>query len=393
MDQQDSEGTSQQDSSIVPAQQYETDHRPQTTGHRSQTTFRVLIAGGGTGGHVIPALAIARELRESHKADVQLIGTARGLEARLVPEAGFPLHLVQVGQLNQVSLATRMRTMTGLPASVFRCAALLRTIRPHVVLGVGGYASGPAMLAALMLRIPMIAYEPNAVPGMVNRRIGRFVANAAVAYPETARYFRRAEVTGVPIRDEIARTGPLQLQPPRLLITAGSNGAKIFNDTMPSIARDLLRSVPGLQIVHQTGERAFDATRAAYLENGLTEADVEIRAFLTDMPRQLKDATLVLARSGSTVAELSAAGRPSLLVPFPLAADDHQTRNAEAMVKLGAAELLPQAELTREVLLTRLRTLLLDTARLQRMSDAARAGSKPDALRRIGQMLAAFRPA
>ncbi len=354
--------------------------------------FRVLIAGGGTGGHVVPALAIARELRDAHGAAVHFVGTARGLEARLVPEAGFPLTLMKVGQLNRVSIGTRVKTLTALPAAIVRCVWLLRALRPHVVLGVGGYASGPAMLAALALRVPILAYEPNAVPGLVNRRIARYVADAAVAYPETARYFRHAEVTGVPVRAEVFATGPLPLEPPCLLVTAGSNGAKVFNETLPGIAADLLQAVPGLRVVHQTGDRGFAATAAAYSANGISKEQVEVCAFVADMPRYLNGATLVLARAGSTVAELAAAGRPSLLVPFPLAADDHQTKNARAMRELGAAELLPQAELTPESLLNRLRSLLLDKARLQSMAEAARAAARPDALWKIGRMLVAFRP-
>ncbi len=364
----------------------------QANNRQSTGNFRVLVAGGGTGGHVIPALAIARELSNVHGATVHFVGTARGLEARLVPEAGFPLTLVRAGQFNKVSLGTRVRTLGALPGAVVRCAALMRQFKPHVVLGVGGYASGPAMLAALALRVPMVAYEPNAIPGLVNRRVGRFVANAAVAYPETALYFRKAGVTGVPVRPEIFNIRPLPVEPLRLLVTAGSNGAKIFNETLPNIAADLLRAVPGLTIMHQAGERAFEATLAAYRASGIAEDQVEVHAFLPDMPHQLDLATLVLARAGSTVAELAAAGRPSLLVPFPLAADDHQTRNALAMTTLGAAELLPQRELTPESLLEHLRSLLLDPARLQRMAAAGRAAAWPDALHRIRRMLAVFAP-
>ncbi len=357
-----------------------------------QVSFRVVIAGGGTGGHVIPALAIACEMRDVYGAEVYVVGTSRGLEARLVPEAGFPLSLIDVGQLNRVSFATRVKTLTALPIAVRRCVSLLRTIKPQVVLGVGGYASGPAMLAARLLRLPMIAYEPNAVPGLVNRWIGRFVQNAAVAFAETARYFRRAEVTGVPVRKEMFCTGPVPLGKPRLLITAGSNGARVFNETLPVIAADLLRSVPGLKIMHQTGVRAFEATLAAYRAAGIGEDQAEVQRFFADMSQQLDAATLVLARAGSTVAELAAAGRPSLLVPFPLAADDHQTKNALAMVKLGAAELLSEAELTPESLLERLRGLLLDHSRLQQMAGHARAAAKPAALHEIGKMLAGFQP-
>ena len=164
---------------------------------------RVMIAGGGTGGHVVPALAIGRELRDAHGAEVQFIGTERGIETRLVPAAGFRLELVRSGQLKNVSLATRLRTLADLPLGVVRCLSLMREFKPQAVVGVGGYASGPAMIAALLLRIPMLAYEPNAVPGMTNRLVGKRVNAAAVNFGQTAKYFRNAEVTGVPVRPEI----------------------------------------------------------------------------------------------------------------------------------------------------------------------------------------------
>ena len=329
---------------------------------------------------------MARELRASYGAEVELLGTSRGIETRLVPEAGFPLHLVEVGQLANVSLLTRARTSFGLPLAVRQCLGLFRQFQPDVVIGVGGYASGPAMLAALARRLPTMVYEPNAYPGMVNRSVGRFVGGAAVAYAETVPYFRRAVLTGVPVREEIVACGPIQLHPPRLLVTAGSNGARVFNETLPGIAAALLEAVPGLTIVHQTGERAFAATEAAYRGQGISPHQVHVAPFLQDMPAQLNRATLVLARSGSTVAELAASGRPSLLVPFPRAADDHQTKNALAMVRGGAAELLPEADLTAALLLQRLQHLLQAPETVLKMSLNARSMSRPGALREIAMM-------
>lgn len=351
--------------------------------------LRVLIAGGGTGGHVIPALAIGRELRDSFAAEVRFVGTARGLETRLVPEAGFPLQLIQVGQLKNVSLSTRLRTLADLPLGLLRCIGLVRSFRPHVVVGVGGYASGPAMMAAILLRVPTLAYEPNAAPGLANRLVGKYVGVAAVNFAETAKYFRNAVVTGVPVREEIFSVPDRPLGAhPRLLITAGSNGAKIFNDTLPGIASRLLERVPGLTIVHQTGEKALAAVTEAYSSASVDPSRVVPTAFLIDMPQQYAAADLILARAGSTVAELAAAGKPALLVPLPTAADDHQRKNAELVVEAGAAEMLLQADLTPDVLLERLAGLLTDAERLRTMSLAARAMAKPGALRRIGEMVA-----
>lgn len=354
-------------------------------------SLRVLIAGGGTGGHVIPALAIGRELRDKHGAEVRFVGTARGLETKLVPEAGFPLELVRSGQLKNVSLTTRLRTMMDLPLGVMHCVGLLRSFRPQVVVGVGGYASGPAMIAALLLRVPTLAYEPNAVPGLANRLIGKRVNAAAVSFARTTQYFRNAVVTGVPVRQEIFDLPPRAADAaPRLLITAGSQGAKVFNDTLPEIAVALLAAVPGLTIVHQAGPRQLETTVAAYEASGADPARWDVQAFLTDMPAQYAACDLVLARSGSTVAELAAAGKPSLLVPFPQAADDHQRKNAEVFAEAGAAVMLLQADLTAEVLLSELARLLLDKNLLAAMSERARTLAHPGALERIAGLVVAL---
>lgn len=354
----------------------------------AKALLRVMIAGGGTGGHVVPALAIGRELRDVHGAEVRFIGTARGIETRLVPEAGFRLELVRSGQLKNVSLATRLRTLADLPLGVLRCVSLLREFKPQVVVGVGGYASGPAMMAALLMRIPTLAYEPNAVPGMTNRLVGRRVNGAAVNFAQTARYFRNAEVTGVPVRPEIFALPERPAgAPPRLLVTAGSNGAQVFNETLPQIVAQLLEEVPGLTIVHQAGPRRLEETRAAYAKSGADASRWSVEAFLTDMPAQYAAADLVLARSGSTVAELCAAGKPSLLVPFAAAADDHQRKNAEVLVEAGAAEMLLQRDVTAETLRAALAALLKDGPRRTAMAERARSLARPGALQRIVEMV------
>ncbi|MHB1959886.1 MAG: UDP-N-acetylglucosamine--N-acetylmuramyl-(pentapeptide) pyrophosphoryl-undecaprenol N-acetylglucosamine transferase, partial [Acidobacteriaceae bacterium] len=176
--------------------------------------LRVLIAGGGSGGHVIPALAVARELAQSYGAAVHFVGTARGMETRLVPEAGFPLDLIQIGQLNNVRLTKKIATLSRLPFSVLACMRLLRKFHPHVVFGVGGYASGPAMLAAILTGTPRVAFEPNAVPGMVNRWTGQWVQAAAVNFPDTLRYFRNGHVTGIPVRPEFFALPPRPVDAP-----------------------------------------------------------------------------------------------------------------------------------------------------------------------------------
>ncbi len=358
--------------------------------------LRIVIAGGGTGGHVIPALAIGRELRDHHAAELLYIGTARGLETKLVPAAGFPLRLVRSGQLKNVSLRTRLKTLTDLPQGVLQCVQHLRTFNPQVVVGVGGYASGPAILAAAMLRIPTLAYEPNAVPGLTNRIAGRFTSAAAVNFPQTTHFFRNAEVTGVPVRPEIFDLPPRPAHPAsdaplRLLVTAGSQGAAVFNELLPRIAHRLMRAMPSLSIVHQAGPRHLQATRSAYAQSlagmELDPARVAVEAFLDDMPAQYAAADLILARSGSTVSELCAAGRASLLVPFPQAADDHQRRNAEVLAEAGAAQLLLQANTDEHTLEKALLSLLTDNARRESMARQASSLGRPGALQRIAAMV------
>ncbi|HUX27890.1 MAG TPA: glycosyltransferase, partial [Terracidiphilus sp.] len=246
--------------------------------------LRVLIAGGGTGGHIIPALAVARELVDSHGAEVLFVGTARGMEIRMVPEAGFRLRLVDVGPLKNVSLITRLRTMFDLPRSIVACRRLIREFKPDVVFGVGGYASGPAMAAALWLKISTMAFEPNAMPGLANRLVGKRVQAAAVNFPAAAEWFHNAEVTGIPVRPEFFTLRQPVSAAPHLLVFGGSQGARLFNQTLPLIVPALFDAIPGLTILHQSGARHAETTQAAYAATGADPARWEVRPFLDDMP-------------------------------------------------------------------------------------------------------------
>lgn len=361
---------------------------------KALATLRVLIAGGGTGGHIIPALAVARELVARHGAEVLFVGTARGLETRLVPEAGFRLRLIDVGPLKNVSLATRLQTLARLPISIIECRRIIREFGADAVFGVGGYASGPAMAAALRLKVPTMAMEPNAMPGLANRLVGKRVQAAAVNFPAAAKWFRNAEITGIPVRPDFftldATYGPPDGAAPHLLVFGGSQGARIFNVHLPRVVPALLDAVPGLTVLHQSGMRHAEATQAAYENSGADRARWQVRGFLEDMPAQFARAQLVMSRSGaSTVAELAAAGKPALLVPFAAAADEHQRRNAEAMVAAGAAAMLLENEL--EVagkLLETLKKLLTGPERLAAMSAAARTQAHPGTAERIADRLA-----
>jgi len=367
--------------------------------------MRAILAGGGTGGHVIPALAIANEIKKTYDAEILFIGTARGIENRLVPAAGYPLQLVRVGALKNVSLLTRAKTAFDLPRAVWDAGRMLNEFAPDVVIGVGGYASGPAMLAAIMKHIPTLAFEPNVVPGFANRIVAKFVSAAAVHFEETARYFRHAKVTGVPVRRAFFEIPPRN--PPSsaksaeegwgnrrtLLVFGGSQGAHAINEAMIRCLRVLLREAPGIHVVHQTGERDYNDVLSAYqdIEKGsaVSGLSFEIFKFIEDMPAAFARADLVVCRSGaSTVAEIAAAGKPAIFVPFPRAADDHQRINAEALANHGAAVAVEESRLEGVWLAETIAALLQDSHRLKMMSEAARALAHPNAARDIAEMAA-----
>jgi len=350
--------------------------------------MRAILAGGGTGGHVIPALAIAQELENRYQAEILFIGTARGLENRLVPAAGFPLQRVKVGAFNRVSLATRLKTMLDLPRAMISAAGILNEFQPDIVIGVGGYASGPAMLAAILKHIPTLAFEPNLVPGFANRVVARLVSAAAVHFEQTAEHFRNPVVTGVPVRPAFFEIPKKKYSPasPVLLVFGGSQGAHSINQAMISALPRLAKRLPSLEVIHQTGERDYNEVHAAYSRIAIS---AEVHKFIDNMPAFFARADLVLCRSGaSTVAEVAAAAKPAIFVPFPQAADDHQRRNAEAMEQAQAAVVVEQTRLDEVWLVDTIGALLEDPSRLSRMGDRARAMAHPDAAKEIAQLAA-----
>jgi len=349
--------------------------------------MRVIIAGGGTGGHVIPALAIAQELQSRYNAEVLFVGTARGIETRLVPAAGFRLEIITVGALNRVDLATRVKTLFDLPRAIAQSARMITDFRPDVMIGVGGYASGPAMLAASFMNVPMMAFEPNVVPGIANRLVAPMVRAAAVHFPATQRYFRKAVVTGVPVRREFfhvpARSSDSR---PTLLVFGGSQGAHAINAAIIESLPQLTQAVPGTHLIHQTGEKDYEAAQAAAASAGIS---AEVSRFIDNMPGAFARADLLVCRSGaSTVAEITAAGKPAIFIPLPTAADDHQRHNAETLANAGAALLLPQAELSGDRLTQEIVSLFGDRARLSQMGAAARKFAHPQASAEIAALAA-----
>ncbi len=348
--------------------------------------MRVIIAGGGTGGHVIPALAIAHQLQKQFAAEILFIGTARGIETRLVPQAGFPLELIRVGALKNVSMATRAKTMFDLPRALWTAGRIVSDFNPDVVIGVGGYASGPAMFAAIRRRISTLAFEPNVVPGFANRLVARFVSAAAVHFEETCEYFPHCKVTGVPVREAFFQIPPKALESqPTLLVFGGSQGARAINQAMIESLPGLQAKIPALRIVHQTGQRDYDNVLAAYQQSGIAS---EVHKFIDDMPATFARADLLVCRSGaSTVGEITAAGKPAIFVPFPRAADDHQNVNARALEREGAAVVVEESNLGAAYLVETIMSLFGDPARLRAMSVAARSLAHPKAVEEIAEMV------
>jgi UDP-N-acetylglucosamine--N-acetylmuramyl-(pentapeptide) pyrophosphoryl-undecaprenol N-acetylglucosamine transferase len=347
--------------------------------------MRIIIAGGGTGGHVIPALAIAQQLKKQFAAEVLFIGTPRGIETRLVPQAGFPLELIQVGALKNVSLMTRVKTMFDLPRAIAASSRMLSEFDAEVVIGVGGYASGPAMVAAIRRRLPTLAFEPNVVPGFANRMIARWVSAAAVHFEETCRYFPHCRVTGVPVRSAFFEIPPKTGGEPTLLVFGGSQGARAINQAMIESLAGLREKIPGIHIIHQTGQRDYDHVLAAYQQSGISG---EVHKFIDDMPGTFSRADLLVCRSGaSTVGEITAAGKPAIFVPFPAAADDHQNVNARALERAGAAVVVEESNLEAAYLVDTIAAMIGDPRRLQSMSEAAKSLAHPKAVEEIAEMV------
>ncbi|HEY6098893.1 MAG TPA: undecaprenyldiphospho-muramoylpentapeptide beta-N-acetylglucosaminyltransferase, partial [Anaeromyxobacter sp.] len=347
--------------------------------------MRLLVAGGGTGGHVFPGVALAEEVVTRHPAnDVVFVGTARGLEATVVPQAGFPIELIDVKGLKGKGLLDTLRNLLLLPLAFVQSVRILRRWRPDVVVGVGGYASGPVVLVAWLLRIPTAVQEQNAVAGFTNRVLGRFVRAAFTAFPEAASHFPRRKVyqLGNPIRRTLMENfmrPEVKHDRPRLLVFGGSQGAHALNmrviEALPHLAdlRDRLR------ITHQTGARDREYVEKGYRAVGF---EPDVREFITDMSAAYAEADLVVCRAGATtLAELTVCKKPSLLVPFPAAADNHQVRNALSLVDAGAAVMIEERDLTGEVLAHEIRAILGSPERRDRMARAAGRLGSPQAAR------------
>jgi UDP-N-acetylglucosamine--N-acetylmuramyl-(pentapeptide) pyrophosphoryl-undecaprenol N-acetylglucosamine transferase len=357
----------------------------------------VLFAGGGTGGHLYPAIAVARELLARRPdARVTFVGTAAGIEARVIPREGFELDVIRSAGLKGKSLVSLLRGAALLPLSAVDAWQVLSRRRPAVAVGVGGYSSGPVIGLAALRGIPTLLMEQNAMPGVTNRTLARVVGAAAVTYDESRTFFgSKAFVAGNPVRSEFFEPAAASGQEApdadvspgaaRILVFGGSQGAHAINVAMVEAASWLASGSSGLAVTHQTGERDLEMVREGYRRHGIR---ARVEPFLFEMHREMKAADLVICRAGATtLAELTAAGRPSILVPLPTATDDHQRKNAQAMVSAGAALMIEQRELTGERLAGAIRTAAADAAALERMSAAARRLARPDAARVIADRI------
>jgi UDP-N-acetylglucosamine--N-acetylmuramyl-(pentapeptide) pyrophosphoryl-undecaprenol N-acetylglucosamine transferase len=355
----------------------------------------MLIAGGGTGGHLFPGLALAEEVKTRHpRNEVLFVGTPRGLETRIVPRNGFPLELVDVGPLKRQGTVGTLRGLGRLPRALWQSRRILQRFDPDVVVGVGGYASGPVVMAAWTMRIPTAVQEQNALPGFTNRTLGHFARACFIAFDEARAGFppARTHLLGNPIRraflDNYLHSKEPSAERLSVLVTGGSQGAHVLNLRVAE-ALELLAPVlgPRLSVLHQTGEK--DLPEIARRYQGLQGSGLDARAaaFIDDMANAYAQADLLVCRAGATtIAELTVCKKPAILVPFPYAADDHQTVNARSLVTSGAALLLPERELTGEKLAAELRGLAEDRERLRRMARQSGLLGRPQAAREIAEV-------
>ena len=341
--------------------------------------MKVLIAGGGTGGHLFPGVAIAEELRARHPdAEITFVGTRRGIEARVLPDLGWPLELIEVSGLKTVGAMGAVRGMFRLPRALLQARRLIKKYRPDAVIGVGGYASGPVVLAARLGGVPTAICEQNSIPGLTNKMLGRIVRSVFLSFDESRRFFKPKKIlmTGNPVRRDLvqkllgeapAHTGV------HVLVCGGSQGAVAVNE----LASQALIAVGGVTITHQTGEKDLEATRARYQAAGVA---ADCHAFIKDMAAAYQRADIIIGRAGATtVAELAIAGKPAVFIPYPFAADNHQELNAREMAAKGAALMFRQSELTADKLADALRPLLADETRRSAMGAAMKSLAKPGA--------------
>ncbi|PYS35511.1 MAG: undecaprenyldiphospho-muramoylpentapeptide beta-N-acetylglucosaminyltransferase [Acidobacteria bacterium] len=351
--------------------------------------MRVLIAAGGTGGHIYPAIAVAKEImRRDPKSVVRFVGTTRGLENRLVPQAGFELSIIESAGLVNMALVQRLRGLLVLPKSFLDARRLVKSFAPGVVVGAGGYVSGPVVLTAALMHYPTVVMELNAVPGFTNRRLASFVDAASVSFEATLPYFRgRGVVTGNPVRREFFDIKPKRRDPRRfsLLLFGGSQGSHAINNAMIAALPRLEPYRERMHVMHQTGKSDFEKVRNAY-EAASWRDQAEVREYIDEMMAAVAENDLIVSRAGATTsAELMAGGKPAIMVPLP--GQLEQRRNAEALRDAGAARMISQEELSGERLANEITSLIEAPEEIARMETAARKLAKRDAAERAVDLI------
>jgi UDP-N-acetylglucosamine--N-acetylmuramyl-(pentapeptide) pyrophosphoryl-undecaprenol N-acetylglucosamine transferase len=344
-----------------------------------------VMAGGGTGGHVIPGIAVARELRRMGQ-EVLFVGTERGVESRMVPAEGFRLEKIRVGGIKNLGIMTRVASLWRLVTETVGQIAKFGEWKPAAVFSMGGYVAGPPVLAAVIRGVPLVVMEPNAMPGVTNRYVARWVNRALISFEEAAKYFPkgRTELTGRPVGEEFFRIQPKTEGSFTILITGGSQGSRTLNEAARQSWPLFQAAGVPIRFIHQAGSRMFESVAADFQKTGLAG---EVKEFITDMPAGFAQADLIVCRSGGTVAEVAAAGKPSIMVPLPTAADDHQRRNAEAFELAGAARLSLDRDWTGQRFFDWVMELYQDRAKLLEMGERARKLARPGAARRAAEIL------
>ncbi len=343
--------------------------------------MRVLIAAGGTGGHIYPGIAVANEiLQRDEKSEVKFVGTERGLESRIVPENGFELLTIESKGLKSVGLVGKIKGLALLPKSFLQARKILEQFKPDLVAGAGGYVTGPVLLMASLMRIPTLAMDSNALPGFTNRQLARFVTKAALTFEEALPYFGdKGVVTGNPVRKEFFEIEPKDRgEKINLLLFGGSQGARAINLAMIDALANLKNVKDKLNITHQTGKLDFETVKKGYAENDWSEAD--IREYISDMVSQFEKTDLIISRAGATTcAELAAAGKVAIMIPLPTAADDHQRKNAEALENNGAAKMILQKDLDGESLAKVIKDFINSPEKITEMEKNAKKMARADA--------------
>lgn len=343
------------------------------TEQQGKKKLRILIAGGGTGGHLFPGLSIAEELSAKRNCDTRFVGTVRGIEARVIPKTPFRLYTIPVSGLYRVGLKRKIKTFLKLPIALLKSLWILLSFRPHLVIGIGGYASGPLLALAVLLRKRTVIQEQNAYPGMTNRMLGKYVKLAFIPFDQSGHLFKNPVVVGNPIRkaiSEAAKTNDDRDDSPfTITVVGGSQGAHVLNKTVIAMLPLMEPSAADIQLIHQTGKSDFEEVRTAYQSHPRIRSTV--RVFIDDMGELYRKSHLLICRAGSMINEIIAMGRASILVPITVSSGNHQRENALTMMKANAAVMIEESELSAEILFETIHKLVTSPETLKEMEKSA----------------------